>query len=224
MRANIVKPQKPEVNRMKILIFGASGRMGRELVSQALAHGDSVTAFVRYPAKFDIQHTNLKVVQGDAVDYASVERAVKDQDAVICALGSSTPAKRDPTLVDGVHNIIQAMEQAGVRRLVYLSFLAVRESRRDLGPVVNYVVAPLLHNVISDHEVKESLIKQSRLDWVIVRPPRLTSGRHTGVYRSGEQIPARSLILTLSRADLAEFMLKQLTDDTFVHKAPRVMY
>lgn len=209
---------------MNVLIFGASGRMGRELVQQALDHGDFVTAFVRDPAKFDIKHINLTVVQGDVVDYASVERAVKDQDAVICALGSSTPVKRDPTLIEGVRNIIRAMEQAGVRRFVYLSFLAVRESRGDLGPVVNYIVAPLLHNVISDHEEKESLIKQSQLDWVIVRPPRLTSGRHTGVYRSGEQIAVRSLILTLSRADLADFMLNQLTDDTFVHKAPRVMY
>jgi putative NADH-flavin reductase len=209
---------------MNVLVFGASGRMGRELVQQGLAHGDFVTAFVRDPAKFDIKHSNLKVVQGNVVDYASVERAVKGQDAVLCALGSSTPVKRDPTLVDGVRNIIRAMEQAGARRFVYLSFLAVRESRGDLGPVVNYVVAPLLHNIISDHEVKESLIKQSQLDWIIVRPPRLTSGRRTGLYRSGEQIAARSLILTLSRADLAEFMLKQLTDDTFVRKAPLVMY
>ena len=209
---------------MNILIFGASGRMGHELVRQALAHEDTVTAFVRDPAKFDIKHTNLKVVQGDVVDYASVEQAVKDQDAVICALGSSTPAKRDLTLIDGVRNIIQALEKAGVRRLVYLSFIAVRESRRDLGPVVNYIVAPLLHNVISDHEEKERLIKQSQLDWVIIRPPRLTNGQYTGVYRSGEQIPARSLILTLSRADMAEFMLKQVTNDTFVRKAPRVMY
>ena len=209
---------------MNMLVFGASGRMGRELVKQALTHGDSVTAFVRDPSKLDIQNNNLNIVQGNVVDYASIERAVKDQDAVICALGSSTPAKRDPTLIDGVRNIIQAMEQAGVRRFVYLSFLAVRESRQDLGPIVNYVVAPLLRNVISDHEVKESLIKQSKLGWIIVRPPRLTNGRHTGVYRSGERIAARSLILTLSCADLAEFILKQLTQNTFLHKTPRVMY
>src|SRR5262245_36545264 len=144
---------------MNILIFGASGRVGRELVRQALAQGDYVTAFVRDSAKLDIQHVNLNVMKGDVVDYASVEGAVKGQEAVICALGASTPAKRDQTLVDGVCHIIQAMEQAGVRRLVYLSFIAVRESRRDLGPVVNYIVAPLLHNVIDDHEEKERLIR-----------------------------------------------------------------
>lgn len=209
---------------MNIIIFGASGRTGRELVQQALAQGHPVTAFVRDPAKLDFQGAHLRVMQGDVTDYASVEQAVTGQDAVLCALGSFTPTKRDPTLIDGMRNIIQAMEQAGVRRLIYLSFLGVRDGRQGLGPVVNYIVAPLLRNPIADHEEKESLIKQSRLDWVIVRPPRLTSGRHTGIYRSGEQIAARSLILTLSRADLANFMLKQLTDYTFVCKAPRVMY
>jgi len=128
------------------------------------------------------------------------------------------------TLIDGLRNIIRAMEQAGVRRLIYLSFLGVPDGRQGLGPVVNYIVAPLLRNPIADHEEKENLIRQSRLDWIIVRPPRLTSEPYTGLYRSGEQIPARSLILTLSRADLADFMLKQLTDQTFVRKAPRVMY
>lgn len=209
---------------MNILIFGASGHVGRELVQQALERGDCVTAFVRDPAKFEVKDSNLKVMPGNVVDYASVERAVRNQDAVICALGSSTPRKRDPTLVDGVRNIIQAMEQAGVKRFIYLSFIAVRESRGDLGPVVHYVVAPLLHNVISDHEEKENLIKQSQLDWIIVRAPRLTSGAHTSAYRSGEHIKARSLILTLSRADLADFILKQLTANTFVRKTPRVMY
>jgi len=209
---------------MNLLIFGASGRTGREVVKQAVSQGHLVTAFVRDPAKLDIKQADLKVFQGDVTDYASVERAVIGQEAVLCALGSFTPTKRDPNLIDGVRKIIQAMEQAGVRRLIYLSFLGVRDGRQGLGPVVNYIVAPLLYNPIADHEVKESLIRQSRLDWIIVRPSRLTNGRHTGVYHYGERIAARSLILTLSRADVADFMLKQVTDDTFVHKAPRVMY
>jgi putative NADH-flavin reductase len=209
---------------MNILIFGASGRTGRKLVQKALAQGHLVTAFVRNPAKLDILHAYLKVMQGDVSDYASVEQAITGQEVVFCALGSFTPAKRDPILIDGVRNIICAMEQARVRRLIYLSFLGVRNGRKGLGPVVNFIVAPFLRNPIADHEEKESLIMQSRLDWIIVRPPRLTNGPYTGVYRSGEDIAARSLILTLSRADLADFMVKQLTDDTFVHKAPRVMY
>lgn len=81
----------------------------------------------------------------------------------------------------------------------------------------------MLHNVVADHEAKEKLIKQSRLKWTIVRPPRLTNGRRTGAYRIGERIRAKSIFPAISRADVADFMLKQLTDDTYLHKAPGVI-
>jgi putative NADH-flavin reductase len=210
---------------MNVLVFGASGGAGREVVKQALAQGHRITAFVRDPAKFDINHAHLTVVQGDVADYASIERAVKNQDAVICALGSSTPLTRDPTLIAGVQNIIKAMESAGGPRFIYLSFLGVRDGRNQLSFLGKYIMAPLvLHNVAADHEVKEALIKQSRLNWIIVRPPRLTKGRRTGAYRSGERIVATSIIPTISRADVADFMLKQLTDDTYLRKTVSVMY
>ena len=210
---------------MRVLVFGASGGTGRELVSQALAQGYQVTAFARDPAKLDINHANLRVAQGNVADYAAVERAVKDQDAVICALGASTPLRRDPILVQGVHNIIDAMERAGGGRLIYLSFLGVRNGRSQLSLLGKYIVAPLaLHNVVADHEAKERLIRQSHLNWTIVRAPRLTNGRRTGTYRSGDDLGANAIIPAISRADVAEFMLKQVTDDTYLRKAPAVMY
>jgi putative NADH-flavin reductase len=210
---------------MKVLVFGASGGTGRELVRQALAQGHIVSAFVRDPAKLDPGIGNLKVVQGDVAEYASVERGVRDHDAVLCALGAATPLKRDPVLVQGVRHIIQAMERAGVRKLVYLSFLGVRDGRAQLGLFGRYVVAALvLRNVVADHEEKEGLIRQSRLDWVIVRAPKLTNGQRTGRYRSGEQIRAQSMIPTISRADLADFMLRQLTSDSYLQKTPSVIY
>jgi putative NADH-flavin reductase len=210
---------------MNLLVFGASGGTGRELVRQALAQGHVVTAFARDPAKLDINHANLRVAQGDVADYAAVERAVKNQDAVICALGSSTPLRRDPILIQGIDNIIHAMERAGVRRLIYISFLGVRNGRHQLSLLGKYIVAPLvLRNVVADHEAKERLIKQSRLNWTIVRAPRLTNGRRTGTYRSGEDIATNSIIPTISRADVADFMLTQLTSDTYLRKAPGVMY
>ena len=210
---------------MNLLVFGASGGTGRELVKQALAQGHYVTAFVRDPTKFKTKHASLKVVQGDVADYQSVAPAAQNQDAAICALGSSTPLKRDPTLIDGVRHIITAMEHAGVPRLIYLSFLGVRDGRSQLSFLGKYIVAPLvLHNVVADHEAKERLIKQSCLKWTIVRPPRLTNGPRTGAYRSCERIRAKSIFPAISRADVADFMLKQLTDDTYLHKAPGVMY
>jgi putative NADH-flavin reductase len=209
---------------MNILVFGASGRTGRELVKQGLAQGHSVTAFVRHPASFDIAHPQLKVVQGDAADRSSVERAVGDQDVVICALGGANLFKRDQAVVVGVHNIIIAMEEAGARRLIYLSADTVHDTRDQLNALRKVFVPLLFHNSAADHELNECMIQQSHVDWIIVRPPMLTNGARTSAYRSGERLPARSIIPQFSRADLAEFMLKQLADDRFLDKAAEVMY
>jgi putative NADH-flavin reductase len=190
-----------------------------------LAQRHHVTAFVRDPSKLEIRSPESTIVRGDVTDLLAVERAVKSQDAVFCALGSSTPLHQDPALVEGVRNVVDAMERLHVRRLVYLSFLGVRAGRRQLSLLGKNVVAPLLlGKVAADHEIKEAIIRRSALDWVIVRPPRLTNGRRTGDYRSGEGIEANAVIPRLSRADLAEFMLLQLTADTYVHKTPAVMY
>ena len=209
---------------MNILVFGASGRTGRELVKQALAQGYRVSAFVRHPAPFDIEHPQLKVVQGDAADRASVESAVKGQDAVICALGAANLLKRDQAVVVGVHNIILAMEEAGTRRLIYLSADTVRDSRDELNALRKVFVPLLFHNSAADHEINERMIEQSHLNWIIVRPPMLTSGARIGSYRSGERLTTRAIIPQFSRADLAEFMLKQLADDFYLDKAAEVMY
>ena len=166
----------------------------------------------------------MKLVQGDVKDYASVERAMAGQDAVLSALGVSTPLKRDPIVIDGVRNIVKAMEKTNVKRLVYLSFLGVKESREDAGFLMNHIVARIVHNEITDHEEKERLITSSRLAWTIVRPPKLTNGPLTNTYRNGEDIKPKSFIPTLSRADVADFMLRQLADNAFVRKAARVMH
>jgi putative NADH-flavin reductase len=210
---------------VKVLVFGAAGGTGRALVTQALAQAHEITAFVRTPAKFDMEHAGLSVVRGDVVDAAAVERAVVGQDAVLCALGAATPLKRDPTLVSGVDNIVHAMERSGPHRLIYLSFLGVRGGREQLSLLGGYVVAPLiLRNIVADHEAKEGIISRSSLDWTIVRPPRLTNGPRTGSYRHGSDIKAASVVPTISRADVADFMLRQLDDHAYLHKAPAVMY
>lgn len=210
---------------MKVLIFGASGGTGRELVKQALAQHLMVTAFVRDPGSFAIPRDRLNVAPGDVVDSARVEQAVRGQDAVLSALGSSRSLTRHPELAEGVRNLVKAMEQEGVRRLVYLSVLGVGASRRQLGWLDRSIVVPLvLRNVVADHAIQEELITRSSLDWVIVRPPRLTNGAHTGRYRSGEGIKAGWRSAFISRADVADFMLKQLIDELYVHRSPAVMY
>lgn len=208
---------------MNVLIFGASGSTGSELVKQSLTQGYTVTAFLRNPSKLTIMHQNLHTAQGNVKDYFSVERAIKGQDAVLCALGVSKPLKRDPAVVEGVKNIIGAMEDNKVKRLVYLSTNAVGDSRRDAGFLIRQVIARIVHNEIIDHEQKEKLILSSSLDWTIVRAPALTKGPLTGVYRSGEAIKASALLPMMSRADVADFMLRQLTQDTFIRKTPRIL-
>jgi putative NADH-flavin reductase len=165
------------------------------------------------------------MVQGDVADAAAVERALFGQDAVLCALGAATPLKRDQTLVNGMDNIVRAMERSGPRRLIYLSFLGVSGGREQLSLLGRHVVAPLiLRNVVTDHEAKENIITRSGLDWTIVRPPRLTNGPHTGAYRHGDNVKAASVIPMISRADVADFMLLQLDDRAYLRKAPAVMY
>jgi putative NADH-flavin reductase len=209
---------------MKILIFGASGRTGQEIVKQALEKEHLVSAFVRTPSKLQTTHRNLKVIQGDVTNYSIVEQAVKGHDAVFSALGAASPFKYDQSVVDGLSNIIKAMEVNGVSRFVYMSFVGVKESRHQAGFVIKYIAPKILSTEVAGHEARESLIKQSKLNWTIVHPPTLTNGKHIGQFRSGEEISSRGFTVTISRADVADFMLSQLNNNTFLRKAPIVMY
>jgi putative NADH-flavin reductase len=191
----------------------------------ALSQGRQVTAFVRNPARLSIRGPGLRIVQGDVTDVATVDSAIEGQRAVLCALGAATPLSRDNSLIRGVRHIVDAMTRYGTQRLVYLSFLGVREGRPQLSFIGRTVVAPLLlRNVVADHEAKERIIQHSGLDWVIVRPPRLTSGPRKGNYRHGIDIRAASVIPRISRADVADFMLRQISDDTYLNRTPAVMY
>ena len=209
---------------MKILIFGASGATGHELVNQALTQGHIVTAFVRNPSKLKIKHDNLIVIQGDVIHYPLVENAVKGQDAVLSALGASSPFKYDQSVVDGANNIIKAMETNNVSRFIYMSFVGVKESRHTAGFVIKYIAPKLLSTEVAGHEAREKLIKQSQLKWTIVRAPTLSNGKHIAQFRSGEEISSKGFTVMISRADVADFMLRQLTDTTFIRRTPSVMY
>lgn len=209
---------------MNILVFGASGKTGHELVSQGLAQGHVVTAFVRDPTKLQFTHDNLKVVQGDVTNYPSVLGAVKGQDAVFSTLGAASPFKYDESVVVGLGNVIRAMEEARVNRLIYMSAINVKESRKYAGPLIRFLGTTLLRTETTGHEAREKLIRQSPLDWTIVRSGGLVKGVHTGVYRYGEDIKAKGLAAGISRADVADFMLRQVENPTFVRKFPIVMY
>jgi putative NADH-flavin reductase len=208
---------------MKILIFGASGATGYNLVSQALEKGHDVRAFVRDPSKLKLENKNLSVFQGDVSNHQQVDDAVKGQEVVISALGASTPFKRNFTLIKGIENIVGAMTKFHVERLVYQSFLGVKENRSELGFLLDRVVSMLLKSSIQDHEVKEDIITSSDLQWTIVRCPTLTNGPFTGKYIDGERIQSASILPSLSRADVADFILKELQEKRYIKKKPRLM-
>ncbi|MFZ6010464.1 MAG: NAD(P)-dependent oxidoreductase [Bacteroidota bacterium] len=209
---------------MRILIFGASGATGHNLVLQAIKQRHEVTAFVRSTSRLRVRHEALSIFQGDVLNYQPVEDAIEGHDAVLCALGAAHPFKRDLVLIKGIRNITLSMMKLSVKRFIYLSFLGADEDREELGFVMNILTPLILKNIIKDHLEKEKIITKSELDWIIVRPPKLTNGVFTGKYRDGEHIKPRSFFPTISRADVADFMLKQLTSQQYVHRTPRIMH
>lgn len=208
---------------MRLLVFGASGRTGQEVVRQAATRGFQVTAFVRQREKMRDAADSVSIVTGSVVDANAVSTAVNGHDAVVSALGVGTPLKHDADVIAGVEHIVRAMEAHGVRRLIYVSFIGVRESRNAVGFILRYVAPIPLRHEISDHEIKERLVRKSELDWTVVRPPKLTTGPHTGRYRTGEHIRTMSPVPLLSRADLADFIVGELEQPRFIRGVPRVL-
>jgi len=209
---------------MNILIFGATGPSGRLMVEQALERVHAVTAFVRNPAALSIQSEKFKVVKGDVLDLASVEAAVVGKEAVLSSLGVRKLGK-NTILSDGTKNIITAMKKHGVKRFVCMTSLGVGDSKDQPAWIFRHFIKPVfLRNIFIDKEVQERLVMESGLDWIIVRPAGLTNGPRTGVYKHWFGQPTQPITSKISRADVAEFMLKQLTDDTYLQKTPGQSY
>jgi len=208
---------------MKLLIIGSTGGTGRELVKQALEQGYEVTAFARTPSKLGISHHNLCIAQGDVTDQASVEAAVAGQDAVLCALGTRV-IRKNTIQSEGTRNIIQAMQRTGVKRLVVETSLDLGDSRGQLGFLFAHVIrATLLRNIFEDKELQERIVRESGLDWTIVRPAMLNDGPRTGKYRAGFSASDK-IARKISRADVADFMLKQTASKDFLRQTPGLSY
>jgi putative NADH-flavin reductase len=221
---------------MRLVIFGATGGTGRRLVERAIAEGHEVTAFVRNPSRMTARHQRLKIIVGDAFDPGHVRGAVAANEAVISVLGSRQPSNPlrprspgDPNgpASAGSGNIIAAMKEHGLRRFVCQTAWGVGESKQDPGFAgaffMNVLVPPLLRDEYAEKEAQERIIRGSELEWVIVRPMILTNGPWTNDYRTGEDLkPGRHPYI--SRADVADFLMRQLTDDAFVRRTPAIGY
>ena len=201
---------------MKVVVFGATGKTGKEILNQALAQGWEVTAFVRDPSSLSLENGDLNIMKGDIFEISTVKRAIQGQDAVICSLGTSELGKTT-VRAEGTKNIITAMKENNVDRLVVVSAHGVAESWSTLSFINKIFFATLLFSARQDHEKQEVVVKESDLDWTILRPSGLTDTPKTGNYAIGEDI--KPITSRISRADVAHAIVKEVHDKTFIGKA-----
>jgi putative NADH-flavin reductase len=195
---------------MKIAVFGASGKTGILIVYQALNQGHTVTAFARQASKVTIQHKSLRIIQGDVSDLETVRLAVEGQDAVLCALGVDKN-KPNTILSEGTRNILKAMEATGVNRFICMSSAGILGN--DSGFWFGKIFMPLfLNHVFEDKKRQMKVIQESHVEWVIIRPTGLTDSPKTNTYKISPGIPTSK---SVPRADVADFMLKLLTNKKY---------
>ncbi|HEX9689063.1 MAG TPA: SDR family oxidoreductase [Thermoanaerobaculia bacterium] len=215
----------PRRNPRRVLILGATGGTGRQLVAQALERGYAVTALVRDPSRLQASHPQLTVVRGDVLDQGSVEAAMGGQEAVLSALGHKRFFSPTRILSEGTRNILRAMETHGVPRFVCETSLGIGDSAGRMGLYYTLFTIPvILPFYYWDKTRQERLIEKSNVEWVIVRPGVLTNGEKRGRYRHGRDVGSFLWTVRISRADVADFMLNQLASDASVRSAPGVCW
>jgi len=202
---------------MKIAVFGASGRTGLLLTFQALNQGHEVTAYTRSPHKISITHKNIRIIEGELSDYNKIKETVSGQDVVMCTLGIEKN-KPSTLLSDATRLILKAMEEAGVKRFICMSSAGVLGN--DGGFWFGKIFIPLfLKQVFEDKKRQLEVIRQSKAEWVVVRPVGLTDSPKTGRFQINEGLPTSWKI---PRNDVADFMLKLMTDKKYDFKLPAI--
>jgi putative NADH-flavin reductase len=201
-----------------LLVLGATGGTGREVVSQALEQGHAVTGFARHPERMGRAHDRLRFVAGDVADGgATLDEAVRGQDAVISTLGRGLSFKSEGLIARSVPNIVDTMRRHAVTRLIFTSAYGVGVTWQDVPTVSRILARLLLRDLYADKEAGEETLRRSGLVWTIVYPSTLTNGPRTGRYRVGERLAMRGLP-RISRADLAAFLVTQIEDRGYIGK------
>lgn len=199
---------------MKIIVFGATGKTGQHVWRRALEQGHDVTVFVRSPQKIDSDKSKLHIVRGDVFDTESVTNAIANHDAAIVCLGS-TGLSDKTTLTLGTKSIIDGMVHQSGKRLIVLSAAGVAESWGQIGWLSRLLFKTVLRNLFADHHTQEAVVTGSSLDWTIVRAAILKDNPATGQYTVSNT--ARSS--NINRTDVADFLVKQIVDTTYLRQA-----
>ncbi|MDF1735931.1 MAG: SDR family oxidoreductase [Minwuia sp.] len=209
---------------MNVIIFGATGTVGALAVRRMLGDGHRVTAFARHPEKLEISDPALVRIAGDVADETSVSDAIAGHDAVVVTLGAGM-SRRSVVRSVGTMNVIRGMQAHGVARLICQSTLGAHESWSNLNFFWKRIMfGLLLRPVFLDHELQESLVRASGLDWTIVRPSAFTDGPDTANYREGFDGKEQRLKLKISRAEVAGFLARQLADRRYTQRAVAISH
>lgn len=209
---------------MKIVIFGATGGAGRELMAQALQAGHEVTAVARDPASVTTRHERLSVVQGDVQKPDSVARAIAGQEGVVLSVGPRPGTPAGTLISDATRHVLDGMNQQGVRRLVYVSGIMVGEAR-GMGALKRAALAlfRLINRSLYLDKVKaERLVFASPLSWTIVRPPLFGEVPPRGNYRLDVDLDAK--LVKMANRDVGAALLAALTDAQYERKALELSY
>lgn len=203
-----------------LALFGATGRTGRHLLQQALERGYNVRVLARDPGKLAVQSERLVVVRGNLKDAACVEEVITGADAVLSVLG---PTSNEPTfeISRGTADIMSTMKRQGVKRLIISAGAGVGDpgdTPKLFNKLINVALKATARNVYEDMLKTVDQVRGSGLEWTVVRVPRLTDGPKSGQVRVG--MVGKGTGATLSRADMAEFMLKQVNDNRHLRQAP----
>lgn len=202
---------------MNILVVGATGGLGRDVVAESLAVGHQTAAVVRDPSRAALPEA-AQVAQGDVLDRSSLRSAVAGRDAVICALGTPSPRQASTLLARGTENLVEAMTAADVRPLACVTLLGVGDSRSNCSLFYRGVILRVLAPMVPDKEAQEQVVRGSDLDWVLIRPPRFVRGRPRGTVKViGEGQSGR--LGHVVRADLARFVVRCATEGGYVREA-----
>ena len=218
-----------EQNRTKpsyeVVVIGANGGIGKQVVLAALGAGHSVTAILRTPANLEIVHPNLRVVHGDVLKPGSLDEHLVNKDVVISAIGS-TSLKKTTLYSEGIKNLINAIPKAQIRHAFFIS-----ASGLEINPthslivrfLTKYVLQTLLRNMYADLWKMERIVKASAINWTIIRPPKLINSPAKTEYRTevGQQVENG---LEISRADVAHFIVNNLANDAIIKRTVEIAY
>jgi len=207
---------------VRLLILGATGPTGRNLLEQALAAGHEVTALVRNPARLRITHVRLTIAIGDATDARALESSMAGCEAVLSALGAGN-SLRSQIASPAVAALVPAMRTRSVKRIIFLSAFGVGETFAQASFVQRLAYHTLLRHSFADKAKADAVLRQSGLDWTLVYPTVLTNGARTGTWRVGERL-AMTGMPKISRADVASFMLEQLSSAEWVQRTAVISY